>query len=90
MLDRYTFTIKSETTEQGIFGEIAEIPDLFDECATMDELKKSLAVQLKEYAEDYASQFQLYSNSPNRKGHLPFIMRVWMADDVNGVVKLFG
>lgn len=35
----------------------------------------SLSEAILDYAEDYYSEFQLYRNAPNRRIHLPYVMK---------------
>lgn len=38
--------------------------------------KAVLARELIEYAEEYYQEFELYNRAPNRKAHLPYVMRI--------------
>lgn len=41
--------------------------------------KRALVHDLVEYAEEYYAEYDLYSRSPNRKNHLPLVMKVLTA-----------
>lgn len=41
--------------------------------------KRALVRELVEYAEEYYTEYELYSRSPNRKNHLPLVMKVLTA-----------
>lgn len=43
--------------------------------------KKALVQDIMEYAEEYYSAYELYYASPNRKPHLPYIMKALTAKD---------
>ncbi|WP_157872717.1 hypothetical protein [Desulfoscipio gibsoniae] len=48
---------------------------------TLDEAIEELIRELKTYAEDYRDNMSLFLNAPNRKGHFPYILRVWLCDN---------
>lgn len=47
--------------------------DLVTEMDTPDESIDDIVEAIKEYADEYMADFQLYYNSPNRSHHLPYI-----------------
>ena len=55
-----------------------------------DELsaRRALAQELIEYAQEYFSEFQLYFNSPNRHSHFPYVLKVLIQEDLDGVINL--
>jgi hypothetical protein len=50
--------------------------DLVTEMDTSDEALKAIVEMIKEYAQDYKYRKDLFSNSPNRYHHLPYIERI--------------
>lgn len=44
-------------------------------------VKKLLVQNIMEYAEEYYSSYELYYASPNRKAHLPYIIKALTAKD---------
>ena len=46
---------------------------------TLQSAKAELANNLLEYAEEYYREFELYSRAPNRKNHLPFVIKALIA-----------
>ena len=67
------------TTEPGdgdmLLYQLEEIPDILTESASESEALDTLADDLLEYARIYYRDFALYSHSPNRAAHLPYVMR---------------
>ena len=53
--------------------------DIVSYGADLQSAKESLVQDIIEYAEDYYSNFELYVNSPNRKAHLPYVMKALTA-----------
>lgn len=62
--------------------------DLVENAETKDEVIDLMADSLADYAEDYMAQFTLYSNSPNRKKHFPYLMNVMAQSDTEAVKAL--
>lgn len=54
---------------------IEEIDDIFVEASDYTEAKHLLSVEILEYAQEYYSEYALYSRTPNRKAHIPYIIR---------------
>ncbi len=50
--------------------------DLVTEMDTPDDTFKAMVEMIREYAEDYELQKELFSRSPNRYHHLPYIERI--------------
>jgi len=47
---------------------------------SLESAKKSLANDIEEYAEEYYANYESYSVSPNRRAHLPYVMKALIAD----------
>ncbi len=89
ILSAYEITIEYEQTEDGKFvGSIEQIEDIVAEGNTLEELRLELARYLIEYAHDYYADYARYSNSPNRKGHVYYILRVLLEEDVEKVAGM--
>ncbi|WP_411343695.1 hypothetical protein ACE3MZ_19105 [Paenibacillus sp. WLX1005] len=84
----YEFTFEYEQTNDTFVGSIEQIEDIIAEANTLEELKLSLATQLFEYAEEYFEYFEQYQNAPNRKKHVPYIMRVLVYNSPEEIVNL--
>lgn len=55
--------------------------DLVVNGATIEEAKKAMVHDIEEYAEEYYSNYQAYFASPNRKAHLPYVMKALIASN---------
>jgi len=55
--------------------------DLGVSAPTEPEAVAALANDLMEYAMDYYEHFATWSTSPNRKGHLPYVLKVLITGD---------
>lgn len=91
LVDAVRFHASIEKDENSEFiGTIEEIDDIIAVGATRDGLIEALAKEIAEYAEEYLTDsFRLYFNSPNRRHHLPYVLKVAMqnnVDDIKGLI----
>ena len=47
----------------------------------MEATKRRLAAYIKEYAEEFYSEYELWSNAPNRKSHIPYVFKALTLDE---------
>lgn len=88
VLEAYRFTLSYSQEQDGSFsGSLGEI-DLVANAPTLSELKGSLAHELVEYANEYMNEYTLYANAPNRKQHLPYVLRVLIQTSEADVARL--
>jgi hypothetical protein len=45
--------------------------------------RKALAAEIKEYAEDFYDHFSTWSIAPNRRNHIPYVMKALSLDEVS-------
>jgi predicted RNase H-like HicB family nuclease len=62
-------------TQDGYCAYCPEL-DLVTELDSIDEAFKDVIEAIKDYTKEYMKDFNLYSNSPNRAHHLPYIQRI--------------
>lgn len=58
--------------------------------SNIGDAKKALAQNIMEYAEEYYEEFERYSKAPNRKSHLPYVMKVLAAkspEELEGMIQ---
>lgn len=55
--------------------------DIAENGDTLEEALNTVIKELKNYAADYIERLPLFMNAPNRRDHLPFVMRIILADD---------
>lgn len=46
--------------------------------------------EVKLYAEEYQQRIQVFLNAPNRRVHLPYLMRIWLCHSDNDIRALLG
>ena len=55
--------------------------DLVENGATEQEARLSLGKSILEYSFDYYNEYEIYSHTPNRKKHIPYIFKALIIDD---------
>jgi hypothetical protein len=90
LLSVYELTFEYEQDEDSRYaGSIEQIDDIVADGSTLDELRIELARQLIEYALDYENNYSRYYNTPNRRKHAPYVLRVLLEDDIESVAQMF-
>ncbi|MDP4095168.1 MAG: hypothetical protein Q8920_17675 [Bacillota bacterium] len=88
ILKAYTFSARLYTEEDGsITVSLNEIDIVANGKDKEDALLKA-AQDLKEYAEEYYSDFETCYSSPNRKSHLPYVLNVLCQNSIEGVKSI--
>lgn len=62
--------------------------ELYANGRTVEEAAQELVQELKFYAQDYIERSQLFINSPNRRAHFPYILRVLLCNSDEEIRKL--
>ena len=88
MLARYRFKMEYEREEDGSYSGSILGFDVVANAPSVDKLMVKLAEDLTEYAQEYEADFELYSRTPNRAPHFPFILRILIQPDLDHVVDL--
>lgn len=55
--------------------------DLVTEMMTPEEALEDIVEAMRDYAEEYLKEFELYSKSPNRAHHLPYVKAIASCKD---------
>ena len=88
LLEAYQFTARKYEEDDGsVTLSLAEI-DLVENGINEDEAKAKLSKSILEYAEDYYNEFSFYFSAPNRKHHLPYVIKSLILNDVNKIGAL--
>ena len=74
-----TFDAEQYTEEDGSVTLSLDAPDLAANGEDLQAAKAKLARDIVEYAEEYYQEFELYSRAPNRRGHLPYVIKALIA-----------
>jgi hypothetical protein len=81
LLSVYQFTAVKYEEEDGTITLSLNEMDLAENGRTEEEARRLLGKSILEYAEDFYGDFNLYSAAPNRKDHVPYILKALSIDD---------
>ena len=75
----YTATVYKEA--DGTFTVFSNEMDLAENAATEEEATARLCASILEYAEEYYENYEMYSRAPNRRPHIPYILKALLLAD---------
>lgn len=85
MLSVYGFSATEFVETDGSVTLSCNELDLAENAATQEEAKLKLAQSILDYATDFYDDFPLWSSAPNRKTHIPYILRALLLDDIHKI-----
>lgn len=85
MLSAYTFSAKKFVEDDGSVTLSLNEMDIAENAPTEDEAKRALAIAVLDYAEDFYNDFHYWSSAPNRKAHIPYVLRALLLDDAEKI-----
>lgn len=81
ILQAYQFSaVKYIEEDHSITLSLNEI-DLIENGMTEQEARLKLGKSILEYSLNYYDEYETYSHSPNRKGHIPYIFKALIIDN---------
>lgn len=75
------FTVSLFEEEDGSFTGTLEELDLIENAPSKKDCIASLIKAMKEYAQDFYNEFSLWSSAPNRKDHVPYVLKILSSSD---------
>lgn len=81
LLDAYRFTAERYVEEDGSVTLSLNEIDLVENGTEEKEARRRLAEAILEYSLEYYEEYELYSHSPNRRKHIPYIFKALIIDD---------
>jgi hypothetical protein len=88
LLSTYRFTAGKFVEGDGSITLSLNEIDLIENGKTEQEARVSLGKAILEYAEDFYKEFTVWSAAPNRKGHIPYVLRALIVDDPNKIGEM--
>ncbi|MFA7077866.1 MAG: hypothetical protein WC147_05545 [Syntrophomonas sp.] len=88
LLEEVKFKADLFNEEDGSVTMVLEGFDLVVNGLNQEQTFEKMAEELVDYAQDYFEQFVLYSKSPNRKKHFPYVLKVALSEDIPAIVRL--
>lgn len=83
MLDAVRYDASVFYEDDGSITLSLDAIDIVVNDASIEAAKKLLVKEIVEYAEEFYANYEVYSIAPNRKAHLPYVMKALIADDLN-------
>ncbi len=81
LLSVYQYTADRFNEEDGSVTLSLRELDLVENAPTEKEARNLLGNSILEYAEDFYNEFSLWSTAPNRRVHVPYILKALILDD---------
>jgi len=88
LLSAYTFTAEQFVEDNDSVTLSLNEVDLVENGDDLEDAKLKLAQSIIEYSEDYYNDFMYWSSAPNRKSHVPYVIKALIIDDVNKIGEL--
>jgi hypothetical protein len=88
LLSAYRFTADKFIEEDGSITLSLRELDLVENAKTESEVRKLLGRSILDYAEDFYNEFALWSAAPNRKSHVPYVLKALIANDADKIGDL--
>ena len=81
ILEAYQFTAKKFIEEDGSVTLSLNEIDFVENGKDEQEARLNLANAILEYSMEYYNEYEMYSHSPNRKKHIPYIFKALIIDN---------
>ena len=88
MLSAYKFSAIKYIEDDGSVTLSLTDLDLAENGTDENDAIKKLSKAIIEYSEDYYNEFALWFSAPNRKAHLPYVIKALIINDVNKIGEL--
>ena len=85
LLDGYRLTATRLKEEDGSVTLSLNEIDLIENAPDEAGARRLLAASIMEYATEYYENYALYSNAPNRKAHIPYVLKALLAEDITAL-----
>ncbi len=76
-----TFHVDIETEDDGSVTCFLKELDLVENAPSEDICLDKLIEGMKDYAQDFYNDFSFWSGAPNRKTHIPYVLKILSGDD---------
>ena len=81
ILQVYQFTASRYVEDDGSVTLSLNELDLIENGVDEQEARLNMGTAILEYSYDYYNEYEMYSRSPNRKSHIPYIFKALIIDD---------
>lgn len=88
MLKEYRLTATIYEEENGTVTVALEEIDIVSNGRAKEEALNLLASDLQEYAEEYYNEFEYWYSAPNRKAHLPYVLKILLQNETKDILSM--
>ena len=88
ILSNITYTAAKFIEDDGSTTLSLENLDLIENAPTEKEAIIALSKSILEYSEDFYNEFNLMMSAPNRKGHVPYVFKALILNDITKIGEL--
>lgn len=81
ILSGYQFTATKFCEDDDSITLVLNEIDLVENGLDEQSARSALAKSIMEYSLNYYNEYELFSRAPNRKGHIPYILKALIVDD---------
>lgn len=81
ILQIYQFTVLRYVEDDGSITLSLNEIDIVENGKNEQEVRLNMGKAILEYALDYYNEYEIYSRSPNRKKHIPYIFKALIIDN---------
>lgn len=85
ILSVYEFSVERFVEADGSITLALNEMDLAENAKTDEEAFDIMANSIMEYAIEYYENYKMYSNAPNRKHHIPYILKALLIQDTQKI-----
>lgn len=87
LLEVYKFTANCYVEDNKTITLSLNEMDLVVNADSLENAKKKLAKDILEYSNEFYKDFSFWGNVPNRKNHIPYILKAIISNNVNEISK---
>lgn len=88
LLDKYHYECTKYVEKDGTITLSVDLLDITENANTEEEVKVKVAQEILDYAEDFYKEYDLWSNAPNRKSHIPYVFKALLLNDISKIGEL--
>jgi len=88
VLGKYRLTVESVREPDGSWTLSVDGLGIVVNAGNLGVARTELVGDLRQYAEDYMNRLPLFLNAPNRRSHLPYVLRIALARDSNEIAQM--
>jgi hypothetical protein len=88
LLSAYQLSAELFNEEDGSVTMSLNELDLAENAPTEADVRRKLGKSILDYAEEFYNEYALWSTAPNRKSHIPYVLKALVIDDADKIGTL--